>query len=261
MSDSPEAGIEKAESGGREQFVAKTFWEHLEDLRWMLIKMAGAMGVSVIACFVFAKPLLTLIILPLDRVTNGNPKPYLRTLEVMGGLTLSMQLALYAGIIVACPLLLWFLGQFLLPALTRLERRMILPVFGVGVLLFLSGCALAYFLVVPTSLSFSIQYNDYLGISSEWTIDNYVSFVSYLMLAFGLCFELPLVVLALAKLGLVTSKFLRDKRRIVIVLIFIVAAVITPTTEPIIQCLLAVPMVLLYEACIWIAWWMERRGK
>jgi sec-independent protein translocase protein TatC len=227
----------------------------------MLIKMAVALGASVIICFVFAKPLLGLIILPLDRVTNGNAKPYLRTLEVMGGLTLSMRLAFYAGIVVACPLLLWFLGQFLLPALTRKERRMILPVFTAGVLLFLAGGALAYFLVIPTSLGFSIQYNDYLGISSEWTIDNYASFVSYLMLAFGLCFELPLVVLALAKLGLVSSKFLRSKRRIVIVLLFIVAGVITPTTEPFVQCLLALPMVLLFEACIWIAWWMEKRNR
>jgi sec-independent protein translocase protein TatC len=261
MSDSPEAEIEKSESDGREQFVAKTFWEHLEDLRWMLIKMVAAVAIAVVGCFVFAKEIFDYIKEPLRQVVGDDKvQDFLWSREVTGGFMMGMKLAFFAGIVAACPFLLWFLGQFLLPALTRRERRMVLPVFAFGVGLFLGGCALAYFGVLPLTLQFFIAYNDYLGISSRWEVTDYASFVSMLLLAFGIAFELPLVVLALAKLGLVTSKFLRDKRPYVIVIIFIVAAVLTPP-DVVSQVMLGVPMVVLYELCIWIAWWMERRKR
>ena len=236
----------------------KPFLDHLEDLRWMIIKMVVALSLTVLLSFFFAKELLAVLVWPLKRVTD-NPQPFLRTLEVTGGFTLAMTLSLYAGIVIACPFLLYFLAQFILPALTRRERGLLTPAFTAGALLFLAGVALAYFAVIPAGLSFFIEYNKYLGIRSEWTIDNYVSFVSHMTLAFGVCFELPLVVLILAKLGIVTHAFLRQKRPYVIVLIFIIAAVITPTTDMVNQCLLAIPMCFLYEACIWIAWWMERK--
>ena len=224
----------------------------------MLIKMIAALGIAMVICFSFAQRLLTVIIFPLRRVTE-NPEPFLRTLEVTGGFTLAMKLALYAGIVIACPFLLYFLAQFILPALTPREKGLLAPAFAGGTGLFLFGAALAYFVVIPAGLNFFIEYNKYLGIRSEWTIDNYVSFVSHMVLAFGICFELPLVVLILAKLGIVTHEFLRQKRPYVIVLIFIIAAVITPTTDPFNQTLLAGPMVILYEACIWIARIMEKR--
>jgi sec-independent protein translocase protein TatC len=236
----------------------KPFVEHLEDLRWMLVKMLVALSVTVVLCFFLARPLLAVIKWPLERI-GQDPETFLRTLQVAGGFNLAMELALYAGVILACPLLLYFLAQFILPGLTAREKRLLAPAFSAGVGLFLAGTALAYFVVIPAGLRFFIEYNKYLGIRSEWTIDNYVSFVSHMTLAFGLCFELPLVVLVLAKLGIVSHKFLRDKRSYVIVLIFIVAGIITPTTDMLNQTLLALPMCLLYEACIWIAWWMERK--
>ncbi len=260
MSDSHEPELLPRQNQEDASGPLKPFLDHLEDLRWMLIKMIVALGLSMFACLFFARQLLAVIIWPLQRVT-ADPKPFLRTLEVTGGFTLAMKLALDAGLIIACPFLLYFLAQFILPALTPKEKGLLTPAFTAGTGLFLAGVALAYFAVIPAGLRFFIQYNEYLGISSQWTIDNYVSFVSHMMLAFGICFELPLVVLILAKLGIVTHEFLRQKRPYVIVIIFIVAAVITPTTDPFNQCLLAVPMVVLYEACIWIAWWMERRKQ
>ena len=238
--------------------LVKPFLDHLEDLRWMLIKMIVALGLAMAFSFSFARELLAVIIWPLRRVT-GNPDEFLYTLEVTGGFTLAMKLALYAGIVLACPFLLHFLAVFVLPALTPKEKSLLTPALTAGVGLFLSGVALGYFVVIPAGLRFFIEYNKYLGISTRWTVDNYVSFVSHMCLAFGICFELPLVVLVLAKLGIVTGEFLRQKRPYVIVIIFIVAAVITPTTDPFNQSLLAVPMCMLYEACIWIAKWMERR--
>ena len=235
----------------------KPFFDHLEDLRWMIIKMVVTLAVTMFLSFFFARQLLAVIIWPLKRVA-GDPERFLYSLEVTGGFTLAMLLALYAGLVLACPFLLYFLAQFVLPALTSKEKGMMWPVFASGVGLFLAGVALAYFAVIPAGLKFFLDYNQYLGIRSQWVIENYVSFVSHMCLAFGICFELPLVVLALAKLGIVTAEFLRQKRAYVIVIIFIIAAVITPTTDMVNQCLLAVPMCLLYEACIWIAWWMER---
>jgi sec-independent protein translocase protein TatC len=251
MTDEPEP------QSGTSEFI-KPFLDHLEDLRWMIIKMIVTLTITVLLSFFFASDLLAVVIWPLKHVT-GDPEPFLYSLEVTGGFTLAMTLALYAGIVIACPLLLYFLAQFILPALTRKEKGMLTPVFAAGIGLFLAGVALAYFAVIPAGLRFFLDYNKRLGIRSQWVIENYVSFLSHMCLAFGICFELPLVVLALAKLGLVTAKFLREKRPYIIVLIFIIAAVITPTTDMVNQSLLAVPMCVLYEACIWIAWWMERR--
>lgn len=253
MTDAPEPALRSEYS----EFI-KPFFDHLEDLRWMLIKMIVTLAVTMFLSFFFARQLLAVIIWPLKRVA-GDPERFLYSLEVTGGFTLAMLLALYAGLVLACPFLLYFLAQFVLPALTPKEKGMMGPVFAAGVGLFLSGVALAYFAVIPAGLKFFLDYNKYLGIRSQWVIENYVSFVSHMCLAFGICFELPLVVLALAKLGIVSAKFLREKRPYVIVLIFIIAAVITPTTDMVNQCLLAVPMCVLYEACIWIAWWMERK--
>jgi sec-independent protein translocase protein TatC len=255
MTDLPEPESEPAPS----EFI-KPFLEHLEDLRWMIIKMVVTLAITMFLSFFFARQLLAVIIWPLKRVA-GDPERFLYSLEVTGGFTLAMLLALYAGLVIACPFLLWFLADFILPALTPKEKGMMWPVFASGVGLFLAGVALAYFAVIPAGLKFFLDYNQYLGIRSQWVIENYVSFVSQMCLAFGVCFELPLVVLALAKLGIVSAKFLRDKRPYVIVLIFIIAAVITPTTDMVNQCLLAVPMCVLYEACVWIAWWMERKKR
>jgi sec-independent protein translocase protein TatC len=258
MSDPREPESHPVENDDPQDGAVKSFFEHLEDLRWMLVKMVAALSVTVVLCFFCAQSLLAVIKWPLERI-GQNPETFLRTLEVVGGFNLAMELALYAGIVLACPLLLFFLAQFILPGLTAREKQLLVPTFLTGVGLFLMGASLAYFVVIPAGLRFFIEYNKYLGIRSEWTIDNYVSFVSHMTLAFGLCFELPLVVLVLARLGIVSHKFLRDKRSYVIVLIFIVAAVITPTTDMFNQTLLALPMCLLYEACIWIAWWMERK--
>ena len=261
MSDSHEPELLPSDESQEESSgsMLKPFLEHLEDLRWMLIKMFAALGIAMTLSFFYARELLAVIIWPLRRVTE-KPDEFLYTLEVTGGFTLAMKLALYAGIVLSCPFLLYFLAQFILPALTPKEKSLMTPVFAAGVGLFAAGVALGYFVVIPAGLRFFLDYNKYLGVSSRWTVDNYVAFVSHMCLAFGICFELPLVVLALAKLGIVTAGFLRQKRPYVIVIIFIIAAVITPTTDPLNQSLLAIPMCVLYEACIWIAWWMQR-GK
>jgi sec-independent protein translocase protein TatC len=253
----PPAAEESADGG-----VVKSFLEHLEDLRWMLVKMAATLAVAMGGTFVFAKQLLIAIKYPLSQAAERPEDFLMAPFEVPGSFMLAMKLSFYAGVVIASPFLLYFLGQFVLPALTVKEKSMVRPVLAAGAGLFLAGGSLAFFWVVPLGLKFFIGHNQYLfGVQPKWPIQNYVSFVSHMVLAFGLCFEFPLVILALAKLGLVSHKFLRDKRAYVIVGIFIVAGIITPTTDIISQCLLAGPMCLLYEACVWIAWWMERKER
>jgi len=258
MSDAPPPESLPPPDDSADGSLLQPFLAHLEDLRWTLIKSVGALATTMVVSFIFAPQLLRLITWPLQRITSDSSQ-YLRTLEVAGGFTLAMRLALYAGLILACPLILYFVGQFLLPALTRREKGMLWPAFAAGAGLFGAGAALAYFFVIPAGLRFFIEFNERLGIRSEWTIENYVGFVTHMILAFGLCFELPLVILVLAKLGIVTYEFLRQKRPHVVVLIMIVAAVVTPTTDPFNMAMLAVPMYLLFEACVWIVRWMERR--
>ncbi len=260
MSDLVQPESLPPEDGEKPGPAVKSFLDHLEDLRWMLIKMTATLALAMGLCFFFAPRMLSVFTYPLAKVT-GDVTPFLRTLDVTGGFMLSIKLSLYAGIVLASPLLIYFFTQFVLPALTTREKKLVAPVLVAGVGLFLTGAALAYFFVVPGGLRFFLHYNEQLGIRSDWLIDRYIAFVSQMVLAFGACFELPLVVLALAKLGIVTHAFLKQKRPYAIVLIFIVAGLITPTPDIVNQCLLALPMCVLYEACVWIAWGMERRKR
>lgn len=174
---------------------------------------------------------------------------------------LSIKISLLAGIIVSFPLLLYFLAQFVFPGLTPKEKKAVLPAVGIGFLLFLCGAAFAYWIVTPRVLEFFHGYAEELGIESDYRIGYYTSFVSQLVLIFGLSFELPVFVLTLVKLDLLGYQFMAKNRSYAIVIIFVVAAIITPTPDAPTLCLLAVPMVILYEFCIWMAFFIDRKRK
>jgi sec-independent protein translocase protein TatC len=174
----------------------------------------------------------------------------------------AMKLALYAGLIVAFPLIFYFLLEFVMPGLTPREKKLLWPALAIGFGLFLAGVFLAFFFVVPNTLQFfHIFGSDIEGTRDQWTVADYTTFVTTFSLIFGASFELPVVVLVLVKLGLLTSEFMRRTRSWAIVIITVVAAVITPTGDPGTLASLAVPMIVMYEACIWIAVWMERKER
>ncbi len=181
----------------------------------------------------------------------------LRTLRPTGAFMISMKLAFGAGFILSLPWILWFLGKFVLPGLTSLERGYIFPALVAGTMLFAAGVAFCYFLMLPTALGFFWSYGEKMGIANEWTIENYVSLVMQLLIAFGAVFELPVVLLFLVKVGMIGHRAMRRARRYVIVGVFIAAAALTPTPDMVSQILLAVPMILLYEFSVWIACWMK----
>ena len=185
----------------------------------------------------------------------------LRNLNPAEGFMVAFHIALYASFVVSAPFWLYFLGQFLLPALHVRERRFLFTWLGWGVLLFMLGVLLTYFILLPLALRASIQYSALLGFDAyEWRADEYIRFTCKFLLGMGLGFQFPLVVLTLVKLGILGYRQLAHFRRHVIVGSFIVGAILT-TPEVITQVAMAVPLCLLYEICIWLAWFWERKKR
>lgn len=174
---------------------------------------------------------------------------------------LSMKLAFFAGIVLAFPLLLMFVLQFVLPGLHEKERKILWPAMIIGFGLFLGGVLFAYFFVLPRALLFFYEWSGDLGVSNDWRIGEYITFATQFTLLFGLAFELPVVVMVFVKLGLLTYDTMAKTRSYAIVAIFIAAAVITPTPDIMTLLLMAIPMLLLYEICIWLAWLDRKKAR
>lgn len=237
---------------------AKPFLEHLEDFRKMLIKIALALAVTMTLCFMFRSELAGLIQRPLIAVDPARASN-LQSLGVADSFTISLELSLYGGMILAFPLILLFLAEFVLPALNAAEKRILYPVALVGFGLFLTGVAFCYFVVLPQTLEFFFKDAQSMHWQPTWTVREYYSFTTQFVIGFGLAFELPLVVLVLVKLGIVDYALLKRTRAYAVVVIFFIAAIITPTTDMVTLLLMAGPMYLLYEICILISWFMGGR--
>ncbi|HTX64527.1 MAG TPA: twin-arginine translocase subunit TatC [Opitutaceae bacterium] len=185
----------------------------------------------------------------------------LRNFNPAEGFTVAFHLAVYASLVISAPFWLYFIGQFILPALNVRERRFLFTWLGWGLLLFMVGVLLTYFLLLPLALRASIQYSTLLGFDAyEWRADEYISFTCKFLLGMGLGFQFPLVVMTLVKLGFLSYRQLARFRRHVIVISFILGAVLT-TPEVITQVAMAVPLCVLYETCIWLAWFWERKQR
>ena len=237
--------------------TSKPFLEHLEDLRWMVVKMALALVASMIICFAFRSQLVRVMQAPLHDV---DPQVgALKALGITDSLVISFHIAFYAGIVISFPLLLYFLAGFVLPALTAVEKRFLFPAIVGSFGLFLFGVLIGYFWLLPKTILFFFRDTQSLGWAPTWTVQQYYSFVTKFILGFGLAFELPVVVLALVYFGLITYRFMARTRPYAVVLIFILAAIIAPTPDLLTLVAMALPMSLLYESCIWVAWLMERR--
>jgi sec-independent protein translocase protein TatC len=225
----------------------------------MLIKCIIAVSVLMGLGLVFVREIIRFLEWPLIRSgLTTNPAEFLRNLAVADPFVIVFKVGFLAGLFAALPLVLYFVGQFVVPALTKKERGYLWPAFVAGAFMFLAGAACCYYFILPKTLSVSYEFSAYLGWKSEWTIQSYYSFVTQFMIGMGLAFEVPVLLLCLVKLGVISNLTLRRFRRHFIVVIFIVAAVITPTTDILSLCLVAIPMCLLYEVCVWIAWWMDR---
>ncbi|HEX4640862.1 MAG TPA: twin-arginine translocase subunit TatC [Chthoniobacterales bacterium] len=236
---------------------SKPFLEHLEDLRWTIVKMSIALVLAMILCFCFRTTLVHVMQRPLREVdpTVGA----LRALAITDSFTISFRLAFYAGIVVSFPLLLFFMAEFVLPALTAMEKRFLFPAIFVSSALFLTGVLTAYYWLLPKTILFFFRDTQSLGWAPTWTVQEYYSFVTRFTLAFGLSFELPVVVLALVRFGFISYEFMKRTRPYAVVLLFIFATIISPTPDVLTMVAMALPLCLLYESCIWITWFVKRK--
>lgn len=238
----------------------KPFLSHLEDLRWTIIRSLAALAVGVGICAFGVRPILNVLYVPVKKAGH-DPKEFLRSLNVVDPFSIHMEIAVFGGMVVALPAILYFLGQFLLPALTVAERKLLGPIFAGGALLFVVGVSFCYFLVLSSTLKFFLGYNDYLGFGTMWTAKALIDFEVQMLIGFGIAFEMPLVVLVLNLMGIVSASQLASKRRHAAVIIFVAACCIIPSTDLFSLSVLSVPMYLLFELCIVIARIVEGQKK
>ncbi|MES2308780.1 MAG: twin-arginine translocase subunit TatC [Verrucomicrobiota bacterium] len=237
----------------------KGFIEHLEDLRGVLLKSIGVLMTTMCIAAYYAVEILDVLKEPL-RKAGQDPDSMLNVLNVTDPVNIHLQISFVGGIIFSLPFIFYFIGSYLLPALDQKERRMIIPVFSAGVILFLVGVLFCYFALLPNTIRVFIEYNEWFGFKTNWTISYYLDFVVNMLLAFGICFELPLVVLLLNFIGIVSSRMLSRGRRHAIVVILVFGAIITPTPDALTLMMLAGPMYILYECCIWLTWIKEGKA-
>lgn len=339
----------------------KPFLDHLDDLRTMIVRMAVTLLVMTLVTFFFIEELMAIMTYPLV-LAGINDKVTLQNIDPTGGFVTAMNVALVASVILAFPVLLYFLLQFVLPGLRNNEKKVLFPALGVGGGLFLMGVLFAYFVVSPRALTFFYEFSRDMGAVSKpkqeqvqtekpektdtttatptttttlpdlkpgtritattaegksfvfevvevhapptpqgkegtstpnaegepvaaaaavaapasappaavvavaatpfiWELKQYVKFVCQFILIFGACFELPVVVMALVKLDVLNYKVMKTSRSWAAIIICVAAALITPTQDAMTLGLLAVPMYILYEICIWLAWWLEKRDR
>lgn len=325
QTDELRPSIEEEEDGGGE---VKSFLEHLEDLRWMIIKSAVAAFIGMIICLGAGNRLMNILIWPLERaahvdagtnryltllvgtnrvvtarlgsndlgfidlhtnqhlvlrfsplavgtnlvlalqpVTNDvggilpKTKVNLLNLTPAGGFMVAFQLAVYGGVVLASPFIIYYIGQFVLPALKRKEKKYMFRGLIIGSALFFSGVIFCYFVLMPLALNASRAYSNWLGIEADqWTAEAFISFECKFMLGMGLGFEMPVVLLILVKLGILDYARLAALRKYMIVINLVLGAVLT-TPEVLTQVMMAVPLQILYEISVWIAWYWERQEK
>ena len=237
----------------------KPFLAHLEDLRATLIRCIAALAVGMAIAIPLTPQIMAVLERPLNSVTN-DPAQFLRSLEVAGAFTVSLKIALWAGLLFSSPFLLLFIGAFIFPGLTGKEKKVVINASGFAVALFVAGVLFGYMFTLPAALKIMFGMHGWLGIRPEWTVTSYVTFALQLLIGFGLVFELPTILLTLGKLGIISSLQLRTMRRHAIVAILIVAAALTPP-DVFSQLLMTLPLLGLYEMCIWLVRMDERRKK
>jgi sec-independent protein translocase protein TatC len=235
----------------------KPLLEYIEDLRRMLIKMLVVLAVMMAVAFAFQKRIVEVIERPL--LAFDPQRTSLTNFGVADPLTIAIELAFYAGLVMAFPFLVLFLAEFILPALTPKERRMLYPAAAISFGMFLVGVLFAYYCVLPPTLDYFFNYSQALNWKPLWSVREYFSFTTQFVVSFGLAFELPLAVLLLVKLEVMSYEVLQKTRAFAVIAILFLAAIITPTTDMFTLILMAGPMYLLYEGCILIAWLMEKR--
>ncbi len=328
---SPGDGEEEGDFGG----PVKPFLDHLEDLRWMLIKCVLSLLLAMLACMMGAKHLVAFLSWPLKQaeelgmsgrkevplmldatrigkvpieqlvkigwdtnapiftqkngviriapvtigtntvlsivpqVPNSDSKKepvvlatILKNYGPFESIWLCLQLALYGGLVIGAPFIIFFVAEFVLPALKVTEKKFLYKATGIGTVLFFLGVTFCYLLIVQVALKASVEFSLWLGFAAdEWKAGDYISFVVKFLLVMGLAFEMPVVLLTIVKIGLLDHQKLTEFRSYFFVGMLVTSAVITPSGDPFTMVLVAIPLWILYEICVIIARMWEKKAK
>jgi sec-independent protein translocase protein TatC len=258
-----------------------SFLDHLEELRWVLVRSSAAVVVMAIITYFFADYIFETVIFG---PTNPNFITYrffcdashylgfadsicitelnfiIQNTEMEGQVNIFVWTCITAGFILAFPYILWQLWKFISPALYDNEKKHAKLFIFIASILFFLGVLFGYFVIVPMSVNFLATFTISSVVKNQFSIDSYVSMVKTAVIASGLFFELPIIIYFLTKLGLVTPDFLRKYRKYAIVIVLIIAAIVTPP-DVVSQITVAIPMLLIYEASIYISVFVERNKK
>ena len=228
-----------------------TLLGHLTELRNRLLKSVIAVMITSAVSFVFAQRIFDI----LTRPASGYELIYVDMTELLG---VYMKVCLSAGIAVAMPFLVYQILMFVFPALNSKEIRNVLLIIPWITLMFIAGIIFSYFILTPPAVNFLLTFGNEIA-TPQIRIGSYINVVTRVILATGIIFELPVVTTFLARMGIITSSWLARKRKIAIILAFVLGAIITPTFDPINQGLVALPLIILYEASIWLARLVQRK--
>jgi sec-independent protein translocase protein TatC len=237
-----------------------TLGEHLEDLRKRLIYAVVGLAVTMTVSMIWGKGILDLLQYPYNVVMReSKDQSHLTVLSSTAGFAVFFKVALIAGLIVAAPWIFYQFWMFVSAGLYPREKRHVRYAVPFSVALFVSGAAFFLFVTAVPMLRFLYQFNNWLGLTQMWTLDEYIQFMTKSMLLFGLAFQTPLVVLFLAKMGLVSVKTLNKYRRHMMVGILILSGFLTASPSPLDQIALAVPLYLLFEMGVVLAYFSTRK--
>ncbi len=238
-----------------------TLTEHLAELRSRVIRSALAVALGVIVILAFYDPVLEFLRRPYDNLCQRRPDLVtncdLFSLGPLDGFNARLRIALYGGIIVALPVILWQVWRFIVPALHSREKKYAVPFIASSVLLFVAGGWLAY-VTLDKGLEFLVSWSGS-DVQQAFQITKYVSLVALMIAAFGVGFEFPVLLVFLQLAGVVRPRQLVESWRIAIVVIVVLAAVITPSGDPITLIALAIPLVILYFVAIGVGHLIVRR--
>ncbi len=246
-------------ANSQQQTADKTFWDHLDELRFSLFRILGAIALFGIMAFVLKDELFAVVLAPRssDFITYqllgvGDFSIHLMNTGLTEQFMIHMRTAMYAGLLVASPYILYELFRFVSPGLYENERRYAVWIVGAAYLMFIIGTLVNYFIVFPFTVRFLGTYQVSPDVANMLTLQSYVDTLLGMSLVMGLVFELPVVCALMGRMGLINGQLMSTYRRHALVAILIVAAVITPTTDAFTLFVVALPIYLLYELSILI---------